>query len=550
MKRFLLLVSAMLVMTSVIAQNFDVYASGSYTQDGQKHAVVFKNNEKIHDICNGSSDNISTSVVVDESTNDVYWVRNNDVYGDVYKNSAVFLNNVSNTHVNDLCYSNYVFAAGYKDVSGVQTAVLWRGSDTTPLYTYGDGTHESEATCVILAAGMAYVGGYMYTSSSEYHGVVWYSGSPVMTLSANTKIYDIAYYNNELYAVGTEVVGKATHLKVWKDGNEMYTLTESGSGRASICIYGGDVYVAGYDGSPDKVWKNGEDIYSTSQYFKGVTVNSEGIFCAGGTKIYLDGVEYIAPSGIEMFNAIYVTTECTDSDVRTLPYTEDFAMGATDWTCWTVTDEGQNSTYNSKWCLEDQLYEGDYNAFHRWNSDAAQEGWLISPRISLNGVTTAELSFNTREAWAEDYTYEGVWVSTTGTNPSNFQEVWTQSNPMDSWYYVSIDLSAFAGQNIYVAFKYTGQDGHGWYVDDIYINGNLSVGENSLDAVAVYPNPANDVLYIRGLENTTEVSIYNAVGVLVKVVNVNDNESINISELSSGLYIAKFGDNVVRFTKE
>jgi hypothetical protein len=121
---------------------------------------------------------------------------------------------------------------------------------------------------------------------------------------------------------------------------------------------------------------------------------------------------------------------------------------------------------------------------------------------------------------------------------------------MDSWYYVSIDLSAFAGQNIYVAFKYTGQDGHGWYVDDIYISGNLSVGENLLDAVSVYPNPANDVLYIRGLENTTEVSIYNAIGVMVKVVNVSDTESINISELSAGLYIAKFGDNVVRFTKE
>jgi hypothetical protein len=121
---------------------------------------------------------------------------------------------------------------------------------------------------------------------------------------------------------------------------------------------------------------------------------------------------------------------------------------------------------------------------------------------------------------------------------------------MDSWYYVSIDLSAFAGQNIYVAFKYTGQDGHGWYVDDIYINGNLSVGENSLDAVAVYPNPANDVLYIRGLENTTEVNIYNATGALVKTVVTNGQDEININDLAAGLYLARFQGRTVRFTKE
>ncbi len=74
------------------------------------------------------------------------------------------------------------------------------------------------------------------------------------------------------------------------------------------------------------------------------------------------------------------------------------------------------------------------------------------------------------------------------------------------------------------------------------------INDISANRIGVYPNPANDVLHINGLENATEVSIYNAVGALVKVVNTN--ESINISDLASGLYIARFGENSIRFTKE
>ena len=85
MKRFLLLISAMLVMGSMIAQ--DVYSSGYYTDtDGQTKATVYKNGERINTQAIGSGTNTSESVVVDSQDN-VYWVRNSENYGDVFKNS-------------------------------------------------------------------------------------------------------------------------------------------------------------------------------------------------------------------------------------------------------------------------------------------------------------------------------------------------------------------------------------------------------------------------------------------------------------------------------
>ena len=55
---------------------------------------------------------------------------------------------------------------------------------------------------------------------------------------------------------------------------------------------------------------------------------------------------------------------------------------------------------------------------------------------------------------------------------------------------------------------------------------------------------------IEGLEANSEVKIYNTMGALVKVVNVNANEEIGISELSDGLYVLRCGNATLRFVKK
>ena len=78
-----------------------------------------------------------------------------------------------------------------------------------------------------------------------------------------------------------------------------------------------------------------------------------------------------------------------------------------------------------------------------------------------------------------------------------------------------------------------------------------SVDENGLESVSLYPNPANDKLFLEGLEEDCEISIYNAMGMKVKTMTLQGDAEINISELPAGLYLLRIGNQrTLKFIKE
>jgi hypothetical protein len=69
--------------------------------------------------------------------------------------------------------------------------------------------------------------------------------------------------------------------------------------------------------------------------------------------------------------------------------------------------------------------------------------------------------------------------------------------------------------------------------------------------IGMYPNPAAKVLNITNLDGVSTINIYNAVGQLVKTVEVSAlNVGINVSDLANGAYIVKMnkGNDVVTST--
>ena len=128
--------------------------------------------------------------------------------------------------------------------------------------------------------------------------------------------------------------------------------------------------------------------------------------------------------------------------------------------------------------------------------------YLISPQVNLaNG---SQLSFwvaATDANYAADHF--GVFVSTTGTNPSDFQSVqeWTLTgksegkagNPLatrdgeglrlGTWYHYTVDLSAYAGSNRYIAFRHFNcYDQYIMCLDDIELtSGAKDGGERHLE---------------------------------------------------------------------
>ena len=91
-----------------------------------------------------------------------------------------------------------------------------------------------------------------------------------------------------------------------------------------------------------------------------------------------------------------------------------------------------------------------------------------------------------------------------------------------------------------------GNGGNVCWIDDVTFPGNtliLNVEAVVEDKkVEVYPNPANDVVNLKG-EGIQYVEIYNSIGMRVLSMNVNSSESIDIAGFASGMYIMRIFDS-------
>ncbi|GAB0155080.1 hypothetical protein CHRYSEOSP005_03400 [Chryseobacterium sp. Alg-005] len=155
-------------------------------------------------------------------------------------------------------------------------------------------------------------------------------------------------------------------------------------------------------------------------------------------------------------------------------YNDNFAAGgfSADWTTKSVTG-------NQVWGTSNQGNGTNYyaimNGFASGNN--ANEDWLISKAVSLVGKTKAAVSFTTDVRYAgnalqvyatENYTGDPattVWTllpATLDTNTGAFGD-WVSSG--------NVNLSAFLGKNVRIAFKYTSTTSAAatWEVDDFKI---------------------------------------------------------------------------------
>lgn len=95
-----------------------------------------------------------------------------------------------------------------------------------------------------------------------------------------------------------------------------------------------------------------------------------------------------------------------------------------------------------------------------------------------------------------------------------------------------------------------------WY-DNLYVyrDATASVENNKLLGFSMYPNPTSNILNISAKETIQNAQIFNVLGKEVMNLNINKNsESIDISSLSSGIYLIKYQSNgavgTAKFVKE
>lgn len=185
------------------------------------------------------------------------------------------------------------------------------------------------------------------------------------------------------------------------------------------------------------------------------------------------------------------------------------------------------------------------------------DDWTVTPQISLVGYENAKLSVYAK-ALTTQYGPDQfeIGVSTTGTEWIDFEIVSDTFAPgMDAWELFEVDLSAYDGQEIYVAIHCTTDDGLLLLMDDFKIEAdevNAAVTDLNGAKAAVYPNPVVDAFNVelssKFNANNLTVTVTDMTGKVVKTFGAAS--SYNVSDLAAGVYVVKITDGKNTDTKK
>ena len=174
------------------------------------------------------------------------------------------------------------------------------------------------------------------------------------------------------------------------------------------------------------------------------------------------------------------------------------------------------------------------------------DSYLVSPQ-QYSIVAGSTLNFwadNANDTYPENFS---VAIST-AANPtaSDFTQIWdggAKGDRYDNWREHTIDLSEYAGQNIWIAFHDVNYDAYEIWIDDVVITtGGNGVAENTR-TFSIYPNPATTVLNVNA-EGYNTLEIVNLLGQTVYTANATSNMQINVSNLNNGVYFVRMnGEN-------
>ena len=187
---------------------------------------------------------------------------------------------------------------------------------------------------------------------------------------------------------------------------------------------------------------------------------------AGCTNLFYSGETVTLPQMTETDTLWYKEIKLSDASVSHSLLQEDFTNGLpSNWSTvdadgdgygWSVFATGvTDHSGNLAQCVTSQSYDSDAGALN-------PDNWLITPALSIPLASSAELTFWVA-AQDEDYPYEhyGVYISTTGTNPSDFIQLYEETldanggtRTMGTWKQKFVDLTSHVGQTIYIAFRH------------------------------------------------------------------------------------------------
>ncbi|MDO5314711.1 MAG: choice-of-anchor J domain-containing protein [bacterium] len=453
-----------------LAQAQDVYVSGNHFTTGK----VLKNNTLLYSLTDSLGIQLRGIQVAEDGT--VYGAgsafNSDGVYGRVWMNDSCVFVSDNGTYFDHIALNgNDWIVAGFNNI--------WQNGELLYSYDHDEDECHIHSLAVDATTGDIYAGGAIaFNSDSLYHASVWKNNLLLWMADSTSSIQSICFDGDNLYAAGFMVENDSiTFGVIWQNDSIIYQLENANFGH--IAAFEGSLYWTGISLTDTivNIWQDGEVLFDLPELsgISNLVVNESGVYYTDAQTVYKDGEVLYQPDECIISDLVVLPSETPQPQVEplALPWFDGFEADST-WVDWTVLDFDGNTAIGWE-RNDDEAATDDYSARHL-AFDNIQEGWLITPPLYLQSYSdSAWVSFKTLEVNPSSYTSSQVMISTTGTELSDFTEIWSQDNPSNTWDSIYIDLTEYQGDTIYLAFKYSGHHGHDWYIDDVNVDESLTL---------------------------------------------------------------------------
>lgn len=240
------------------------------------------------------------------------------------------------------------------------------------------------------------------------------------------------------------------------------------------------------------------------------------------------------------------------------------------------TNDGINHVAN--WLITPSIYVADTTLDLYWKSAPYQtprylDGYIVVVSSGTNDFADfTDTVFVASEYESLDNANYPFQYSSYTFNPMSgfihgFDQTYIEDNAGDSARWIGIlrpfhvDLSMYAGQQIYIAFVHYTVDDNLLSMDEIFLEGTGALGVAEYPGafpMGVYPNPATEVLnvnYTLPAESELMLNIYSIDGTLVRSENKGTQAAgsgtvqTNIADLAPGIYMVQMQSDAGVSTK-
>ena len=215
------------------------------------------------------------------------------------------------------------------------------------------------------------------------------------------------------------------------------------------------------------------DVYNGETFVANVTTNTYTFTGLNPASTYTFGVQAIC-SATDTANLATVAVMTACADITTLPYMEGFENGLG---CWSTVNGSSDGmpwfTTNSSSSLIAHSGNAMAVSVSYYSGAMHANAWLISPKFILPTIGTGDtLNLSWWHKVSSNYPTElyDVMLSTTTDDTAAFTTTLLAVNPdsTSDWVNKVVDMSAYAGQSVYIAFHHhDSYDQNYLLIDDI-----------------------------------------------------------------------------------